>query len=58
MPVHWGKFSLAMHPWKEPVERLTVKARELGMPLLTPRIGAVVIDADRSRSEPWWAGLE
>ena len=58
MPVHWGKFSLAMHPWKEPVERLTVKARELGMPLLTPRIGAVVIDADRSRSEPWWTGLE
>lgn len=58
MPVHWGKFSLAMHSWKEPVERLTVKAQELGMPLLTPRIGAVVIDADRSRSETWWAGLE
>jgi L-ascorbate metabolism protein UlaG (beta-lactamase superfamily) len=58
MPVHWGKFSLAMHPWKEPVERLSAKAKELGMPLLTPRIGAVVVDADLSRSEFWWQGLE
>lgn len=54
MPVHWGKFSLALHPWKEPIERLTVKAKELGLPLLTPRIGAVVVDADLSRSERWW----
>ncbi len=58
MPIHWGKFNLAMHPWKEPVERLTAKANELGMPLLTPSIGAVVVDADLSRSERWWAGLE
>lgn len=57
MPIHWAKFSLAMHPWKEPVERLSVKARELGMPLLTPRIGAIVTDADTSWSAPWWNGL-
>lgn len=36
MPIHWAKFSLAMHTWKEPVERLTKRAGELGVPLLTP----------------------
>ncbi|MFT3886046.1 MAG: MBL fold metallo-hydrolase [Flavobacteriales bacterium] len=54
MPIHWGKFSLAMHPWKEPVERLTVKARKLGLPLLTPRIGRIVTGVDASASEDWW----
>lgn len=57
MPVHWAKFSLSLHPWTEPIERLTVKAKELGLPLLTPRIGAIVVDADLSRSERWWEGL-
>ncbi|MBS1546141.1 MAG: MBL fold metallo-hydrolase [Bacteroidetes bacterium] len=58
MPVHWAKFSLAMHPWKEPVERLSAKAKEFSMPLLTPCIGAIVVSADLSRSEPWWEGLQ
>lgn len=58
MPIHWGKFSLAMHTWKGPVERLTVKAKELGVPMLTPRVGAIVTNADPSRSERWWDGLE
>lgn len=58
MPIHWGKFSLAMHPWKEPVERLSAKAQELDMPLLTPRIGAIVANADPRSSETWWAGLD
>lgn len=58
MPVHWGKFSLALHSWTEPIERLSAKAKELGLPLLTPRIGAIVVDADRSRSENWWVGLK
>lgn len=57
MPVHWAKFSLAMHPWKEPIERLAVKANELGVPLLTPRIGAIVVDADPAMSENWWQAL-
>jgi hypothetical protein len=55
--VHWAKFSLALHPWKEPIERLTVRAKELGVPLLTPRIGAIVVDADPAASAPWWEPL-
>ena len=58
MPIHWGKFSLAMHSWKEPIERLTKKAAELNMPLLTPRIGRIVTNADPAASEQWWSGVK
>ncbi len=54
MPIHWGKFSLAMHPWKEPVERASAKAAEIGLPMLTPRIGRIVNGPDLSLSERWW----
>jgi L-ascorbate metabolism protein UlaG (beta-lactamase superfamily) len=54
MPLHWGKFSLAMHPWKEPVERLSAKAAELKIDLLTPRIGHIVNGPDMALSERWW----
>ena len=57
MPIHWAKFSLAMHPWKEPIERVTVKALELGIPLLTPRIGDIVVDADLARGVRWWEAI-
>ncbi|MBK8340719.1 MAG: MBL fold metallo-hydrolase [Flavobacteriales bacterium] len=57
MPIHWAKFSLALHPWKEPIERLSKKAADLGVPLLTPRIGRIVQSADRSTSERWWEAI-
>ncbi|HMC97525.1 MAG TPA: MBL fold metallo-hydrolase [Flavobacteriales bacterium] len=58
MPIHWAKFSLALHPWKEPVERVLVRAGELEVPVLTPRIGDIVTDADLSRGTHWWEGLK
>ena len=58
MPIHWGKFSLAMHPWKEPVTRVEAKAAELGITLLTPRIGRIVNGPDLGLSERWWAELD
>lgn len=39
MPVHWGKFKLAMHPWDEPIQRVSKKAAELGVKIATPLIG-------------------
>ena len=58
MPIHWGKFALGLHPWKESIERITKKAAELDLALLTPRIGRVVTTLDRSSSERWWDGLK
>lgn len=57
MPIHWAKFSLSLHTWKEPVERLTAKAKELGLPLLTPRIGQIIVPLDTSASVRWWDGV-
>jgi L-ascorbate metabolism protein UlaG (beta-lactamase superfamily) len=57
MPIHWGKFSLALHPWKEPIERVSAKAAELGIPLLTPHIGRILTSTDPGQSERWWSEL-
>jgi L-ascorbate metabolism protein UlaG (beta-lactamase superfamily) len=58
MPIHWGKFSLAMHSWKEPIERLSEKAAELEVDLLTPRVGRIVNGPDMALSERWWDEVE
>lgn len=42
MPVHWGKFTLSLHPWDEPVRRVTAAAETAGLPITTPRIGEIV----------------
>ena len=36
MPIHWGLFSLALHAWRQPMERLKVVAAERAVPLWSP----------------------
>lgn len=57
IPVHWGAFSLAMHHWKEPVERFVAAANERGQPICCPQLGEV-IEAGNSAWKPWWENLE
>ena len=40
MPIHWGLFNLALHAWKQPVERMLEIAEEKGIPLWLPEPGA------------------
>ncbi len=55
MPIHWGAFKLAMHPWTEPVQRVFKKAKELGVPVTTPRIGEIFyLDSTAISNEEWW----
>jgi L-ascorbate metabolism protein UlaG (beta-lactamase superfamily) len=54
MPVHWGKFMLAMHEWNEPVKRIIKKADELGMAVVTPRIGEPLAIKSGLKGEAWW----
>jgi len=54
MPVHWGKFSLSLHPWDEPIKRVTAKAKELGVNITTPIIGEPVIIGERYPNSQWW----
>ncbi len=55
MPIHWGAFKLAMHPWIEPVERVSKKAEELGIPVLVPKIGEpIYLQTTETYQYNWW----
>jgi len=57
LPVHWGKFALANHPWNEPVQRVKHAAKQTRVPLVTPMIGEPVrLTKDQSNPDhkEWW----
>jgi L-ascorbate metabolism protein UlaG (beta-lactamase superfamily) len=60
MPVHWGKFTLALHPWDEPVRRLVAAfakapaAEGKGLRLATPLIGQPVKVGGPYPDVRWW----
>ncbi|QPH40310.1 MBL fold metallo-hydrolase [Pedobacter endophyticus] len=54
MPVHWGKFSLATHPWDEPINRLVEAAEKAALPIVTPRLGETVILNKHLPTTQWW----
>lgn len=55
MPVHWGAFNLALHPWDEPVIRAHKSSKEKGIDFVSPEIGAIVeIDKDIQSGSDWW----
>lgn len=54
LPVHWGKFALANHPWNEPVARAVKKAAELKVNITTPVIGEPVIINESYPVKSWW----
>jgi hypothetical protein len=39
LPLDWGAFSEANHPWNEPVVRAMVEAARQHLPLATPELG-------------------
>ena len=39
MPIHWGLFDLALHAWRQPIERMEMLARENGISLWSPEPG-------------------
>nr|WP_290427021.1 MBL fold metallo-hydrolase [Algoriphagus limi] len=55
MPIHWGAFSLAMHGWTEPVDRLLIKANELEVSVQTPLIGETFyLRGEEVYNRKWW----
>lgn len=54
MPVHWGKFTLSLHPWKEPVQRFLTEAKRLGLETTTPLAGEVVVISEQMTQRNWW----
>lgn len=54
LPVHWGKFSLSVHDWDEPIKRIKKEAYQKKMPLVHPMIGELVdLNSDQLFSD-WW----
>jgi L-ascorbate metabolism protein UlaG (beta-lactamase superfamily) len=54
MPIHWGKFTLGLHPWTEPVERALKAADSLNVTVTTPMIGEPVILGKTAPVTRWW----
>jgi L-ascorbate metabolism protein UlaG (beta-lactamase superfamily) len=55
MPIHWGLFDLALHSWRQPIERLMELADEKGILLWAPEPGrpTEVAMGVEVRSD-WW----
>ncbi|MFI9119928.1 MBL fold metallo-hydrolase [Streptomyces bikiniensis] len=57
LPIHWGTFNLAPHPWAEPGEWTKDAAEEAGQAVAFPRPGEPFEPAGRLPSDPWWRGI-
>ncbi|MEH6307646.1 MBL fold metallo-hydrolase [Olivibacter sp. CPCC 100613] len=54
-PVHSSKFALSLHPWDEPLKRISALAKSENLSFITPMIGQIVaLDDDTQRFQEWW----
>jgi len=58
MPIHWGAFQLAVHPWTEPPDRAAAEAAAQGVTLITPMIGEAVEIGGTLPLRRWWKKQE
>jgi L-ascorbate metabolism protein UlaG (beta-lactamase superfamily) len=57
IPVHWGTFSMAMHAWTEPVERVLVAAEKAGVSVAVPQPGESIEPASPPPLTRWWPSI-
>jgi len=55
---HWGKFTLSIHTWDDPIIRLAAESRKRGMPLIHPMIGERVDLNSPGQFSRWWEGVD
>ena len=53
MPIHWALFDLALHAWRQPIERISLLARERRIPLWSPVPGTPT-DVIGPLETEWW----
>lgn len=58
IPIHWGAFTLALHDWKDPVERFKGEAYARNQKIYMPEMGVPVAFADEQGEEYWWEKYE
>ncbi|NUU24307.1 MAG: MBL fold metallo-hydrolase [Streptomycetaceae bacterium] len=58
LPIHWGTFTLAPHPWAEPGEGTLRAGADAGAAVALPCPGEPFEPtSDRVPSAPWWRGV-
>ena len=59
LPVHNSKFPLSVHPWDEPLKRITELNNDIKLSLATPMIGEEVnLQNSAQQFSKWWEGIE
>ena len=56
-PIHWGTFNLSLHPWYEPMERVSLAGRQHNITLSTPQPGAIVTFEAPANNNKWWQNI-
>lgn len=54
IPVHWGAFALALHNWKDPVERFVAEGLRKDITVCTPRLGEIVVMGEEPKENNWF----
>ncbi|MFJ8903388.1 MBL fold metallo-hydrolase [Streptomyces sp. NPDC102351] len=54
LPIHWGTFNLAPHPWAEPAEWMRAAAGAVGQDVAFPVPGQPFEPAGDLPVRPWW----
>ena len=55
MPIHWGLFDLALHAWRQPMERLLEIAGDKGLTLWSPEPGRPTeVVREEGLLSRWW----
>ena len=54
LPIHWGKFNMAFHPWKEPIQRFITASEIHKVNYTTPLIGEQIIIGSPLPKKTWW----
>jgi L-ascorbate metabolism protein UlaG (beta-lactamase superfamily) len=53
LPIHWGVFDLAWHPWHESIDLFLKKAENETFETLTPQMGEKIVPGE-TLTERWW----
>ena len=53
-PIHWGTFNLSLHPWFDPMQRLTHAAGQNHIETATPMAGETIVYGKGDRGSSWW----
>ncbi|MER7925418.1 MBL fold metallo-hydrolase [Streptomyces sp. NPDC096057] len=54
LPIHWGTFNLALHPWAEPGEWTADAGESAGQAVATPTPGEPFEPGGTLATDPWW----